>query len=417
MSTVSTPLVLVLGGGPGQLGLIRELRDRGCEIVVVDRDPHVPGAGSASLVLQCSTHDGEAIVTMLEGLSIAAGIEAIVCPSTGAPYLAAARCATTLGLHFPPEAAVVGILDKYELWCALQKIEGTRRWCVPADEKHVHDRLPCVVKPRRGGGASVGVTFCRSQEELRWAVECAESSSYGEADAIVESLCEGHEYKLAGAVQGGEVKLLLVGRRTFGRQESACGIPIAIALGPSEDPRVDGLHDVAGLVEALCRQLELDDVPLNIDIIDTTDGPEIIDCDIVFGSFERLARGSFGLDLCGVHADLCLRRPLSVTPSEHRGAAATYLWFEGDASRMLLEGCRWAASGLEEFVADPWLREGGGSNNASPVERSGVFRAGCCISEGATQEEALREGVQWLSRVEEWMVEHGAAFTVVRPEL
>src|SRR4051812_48870591 len=98
------PLV-VLGGGPGQLGALQAAARLGVDVVVCDRDP-APLAvrlGVCGRVEPISTMDEQEI----ERLARRTGAAGLIAPGTDLPVRLAARVAARLGLPHPldPETA------------------------------------------------------------------------------------------------------------------------------------------------------------------------------------------------------------------------------------------------------------------------------------------------------------------------
>ncbi len=400
--------VLVIGAGPNQEPLIEGFSKRGLSIVVVDRDPQAPGLVLADSVIALSTHDDEAVVEALRRHPFAQRLVAVACPTTGRPYITAARCAETLGLPFPNLPAVETMLEKHELWRALKSLGLSQRSCsnVAPGEILTGIDLPVVIKPAQGGGASEGVSFCSASEELPSAIALAASQSTN-GRALVESFLAGPEHKIAGILRCGKLELLLVGQRTFG--DDARRLPIAVALGRTESRPVAALErSLREPLTTLCRHLGLSDTPLNVDVINE----EIIDFDVSLGSMNHLLARAAGIDPVETLMDLTLRLPTSLERRWWRGSATTYLWISGDSlsSELLRDRCKAAAEGLgEPFLPDPWIRRVETLSTETPI------RVGGLVTEGSTQEEALKRGSEWLDEVERSLVGHGGDPKVLHP--
>ena len=81
------PRLLVIGGGPAQLGLLEAARTGGVWLAVTDRDPRAPGFALADRRCLVSTEDEPGI----EQLARALGVDGIVSPGTDWPVAIAAR--------------------------------------------------------------------------------------------------------------------------------------------------------------------------------------------------------------------------------------------------------------------------------------------------------------------------------------
>lgn len=92
--------ILVVGAGKNQLPYIEKFLLKGYDIVAVDRDPHSPGFENAGTCVPISTHDSHLVMKAISELPEKDEIAAVACPSTGVPYITAARCATIFTWKF-----------------------------------------------------------------------------------------------------------------------------------------------------------------------------------------------------------------------------------------------------------------------------------------------------------------------------
>lgn len=408
MTAANKDTILLFAAGSGQLPYLRHFRERGYKIVAVDRDPGALASAEADLLLAVSTHDDRAIRQRINEARLQDRIAAVACPSTGWAYVSAARIASWLGVSFPSEEAVLNILDKYRMWQKLKEIELTRRQCMimtaAADKVPF---LPAVVKPRVLGGASKGVSFCDSSMMLADSVTQAAALSH-DGQALVESFCPEEEVKLAGFLQQGKVIVAVVARRSFG--PGVLGVPIGLAIGPATNGQsVDPLPSLVDLLERFCRNAGLFSTPFNVDIILGKEQSEIIDFDIVLGSFRILMDKACGIDSVDFYSRLCLEEALPKAGNCQRGAAVTYLWCEGaiDEGENLLRACREATDG-GEFIPD-------GTLSRAPAVSSGPLRIGAFFSEGETVEAAARAGQNCLEKVQAYLEGQGSKARVIFP--
>lgn len=408
MAIPNKDTILLFGAGSGQLPYLRHFRECGYRVVAIDRDTGALGAAEADLLLAVSTHDDQAIRERINEADQKNRIAAVACPSTGWAYVSAARIATWLGVAFPSEEGVLNILDKFRMWQKLTEIGLTRRQCMtmPAGTD-MGQFLPAVVKPRMLGGASKGVYHCDSPMALADAVTQAAALS-PDGQALVESFCPGEEVKLAGFLQQGKVAVAVIARRSFG--PGVLGVPIGLAIGPVANGRgIDPSPPLVELLERFCRHVGLFSTPFNVDIILDKEQPELIDFDIVLGSFRTLMAKGCDIDTLELYSRLCLGEALPKAGTCRRGAAVTYLWCEGtnDESENLLRACRKDTCG-GEFIPDA------GFTRAS-VASSAPLRVGAFISEGDTLEAAARAGQNWLEKVQVHLERLGSEACVIFP--
>ena len=166
-----TPRLLVLGGGPAQLGLLEAARARGLWIAVVDRDPAAPGFRHADRRCLLSTEDEPGI----ERVASALEIDGMIAPGTDWPVGVGARIAERLGLRHPitPATAVLAtnkLRQRERL--AEAGVPQPRYWIVGGEEPLPEVSLPCVVKAPDQQGQK-GLSLVHDRAELAEAVETA----------------------------------------------------------------------------------------------------------------------------------------------------------------------------------------------------------------------------------------------------
>ena len=93
--------LLVLGAGPAQLGLLEAARERGIEVIALDRDPAAPGFRLADKRALVSVEDEPAV----ERLALAEQVDGVIAPGIDWPVGIAARVAERLGLPHPISGA------------------------------------------------------------------------------------------------------------------------------------------------------------------------------------------------------------------------------------------------------------------------------------------------------------------------
>ena len=97
--------LLVLGAGPGQLGLLEAARDRDLYVIAADRNPAAPWFRFADLRAIISVEDEP----QLDRLATAERVDGLVAPGIDWPVAIAARIAERLALPHPidPGTAVL----------------------------------------------------------------------------------------------------------------------------------------------------------------------------------------------------------------------------------------------------------------------------------------------------------------------
>lgn len=281
--------VLVFGAGSAQVPFIQALVRGGASVTVIGEtiDQLVPDDVGR---IQVSTHDVSAVLRAVAD-SPRAGFDAIACPTPGRSLISAAATAHVLGLgaRFASESVARMLTTRVELHQALLVAGLARRFIREVDA--------VVIKPRSMSGGSRGISIHR--------------------DVVIEDHVAGPEWKLIGMIVHGRPHLWsCVGIRDSGAS------PIALVLGGAR-PTWDNTALLAG-VSALVSDLGLHDGPIQLDVIDSTDGPEVIDLDLVLGGAGPLIRAATGVDLDAAYADLVLGRDPALEPTRDLAAAMSY---------------------------------------------------------------------------------------------
>ena len=217
-----SPRLLVLGAGPGQLGLLEAAKAAGVWTAVADRDPAAPGFRLADRRCIVSTEDEPAI----DRLASALELDGIIAPGTDWPVAVAARVAERQGLPHPisPATAMLAT-NKLRQREALDAAGVPQpRWQAVSAAAEVELVPPLVVKaPDRQG--QKGLSLVRSPDELEAAVAAAQAAARGGL-AIVEELIEGPEVTVNGFWVDGAFTALAVTDRVVA-EPPAFGVALA----------------------------------------------------------------------------------------------------------------------------------------------------------------------------------------------
>lgn len=219
--------LLVLGAGPGQLGLLAAARKRDLYVIAVDRNPEAPGFRYADRRAIISTEDEHGI----ERLAEAERVDGLISPGIDWPVGIAARVAAKLGLPHPlrPESAVLATSKtrQKERFAAAGVPQPEYKPCrTLEDARWAADELgyPCVVKaPDRQGQR--GLSIVSERHELDAAVATALELSRSGA-FLVEQLVSGQEVTVNAFSLGGRFHALTVTDRHLAEQP-AFGVALA----------------------------------------------------------------------------------------------------------------------------------------------------------------------------------------------
>jgi biotin carboxylase len=367
------PRLLVLGGGPAQLGLLEAARARGLWIAVVDRDPGAPGFTFADRRCILSTEDEPAIERLVGAL----GIDGIISPGTDWPVGVAARIAERAGLPHPisPQAAVLAtnkLRQRERL--AEAGVPQPRSWVVGNGDEPPAVDGPVVVKaPDRQG--QKGLTLVVDPAALVPAIETARVAARS-GIALVEELVDGPEVTVVGCSIDGVFTALTVTDRITA-ELPAFGVALA-HVWPS---RVGGLApDVA---EAAVAALGIENGPSYTQLRISPDGPQVIEVAARLGGGHdsELVEAVLGVDLNGLALDAALGNELVLTHHKPRvgGAVTRFLV----APPGILERVE-VPDGLEARI----YREPG--YVFTPLRR-GADRAGAVLVTAESREEAVAQ--------------------------
>jgi len=163
--------LLVLGAGPGQLGLLEAARRRGLHVIAVDRNPAAPGFRFADRRAIVSVEDE----TSIDRLAAAERVDGVIAPGTDFPVAIAARVAERLALPHPLDPAsaqlAVSKLRQRERFAEAGVPHARYETCSTLPEaKAAAGRLgyPCVVKaPDRQGQKGLAVPRARKHSRTR----------------------------------------------------------------------------------------------------------------------------------------------------------------------------------------------------------------------------------------------------------
>jgi biotin carboxylase len=368
--------LLVLGAGPGQLGLHRAARERGLYVVACDRDPTAIGFEYVDRRAVVSVEDESAI----SQLGRAEGVDGIIAPGIDWPVAVAARIAAHAGLPHPlaPETASLTVLKHRQRRRFDELGVPQPRWQTTTTAEDGLP-LPAAVKPVDRQGQK-GLSVVENRSELGDAIaEAVEASRNGLA--LVEALVPGPEVTVnAFSVDGAFHPLTVTDRVTAGGE--AFGVALA-HVWPSA-------HRVDEAVEA-ARQaadaLGVADGPTYTQIVLGPEGPRVIELAARLGGGHdaELCRVALGVDLNGLALSAALGEPLEVPAPDPGGGAVV---------RFLVppEGVLEEVGGLEEAralegVVDALVYRSAGWEFGR--FRRGADRAGYVLTRGGSREEAL----------------------------
>ncbi|MBM3677700.1 MAG: ATP-grasp domain-containing protein [Actinobacteria bacterium] len=373
--------LLVLGAGPGQLGLLEAARARAdLHVVAADRDATAVGFALADERAIVSTEDEHAV----EQLARALRVDGIVSPGADWPVRVAARAAERLGLPHPIDSRTAVLATS-----KLHQRERFRDAGVPhaaALDPAGRPVVPCVVKaPDRQGQR--GLTLVRDEAGLVAALAEARAESRSGA-VLVEELVDGPEITVNGAWSDvGAFRGLAVTDRVTA-EPPAFGVALA-HVWPSAAAG-DGVLEIA---EQACRALGLVAGPVYVQLRIGADGPQVMEVAARLGGGHdaELVRAVTGVDLNAVAIAAALGEPcdpLLDAPDASPAGAGCIRFLVAPPGRLL------AVEGVEEAERGDgvgWVRVYREPGWTFGPLRRGADRAGAILATGADWAEAVEK--------------------------
>jgi len=352
--------LLVLGAGPGQLGLLAAARARDFFVIAVDRDPAAPGFRYADRRAIVSLDDEPA----LERLAEAERVDGVIAPGSDWAVGAAARIAARFALPHPiaPETAVLSSSKLRQRERLAQAGVPQTRWKVvtgPNDELG----FPCIVKPSDRQGRR-GLALVASRQELDAAVRAAVRASRSGL-CLVEELAQGPEVTVTAFSSAGVFHPLTVMDR----------LPLAHVW-----PSREGQSAVA-VAELAVRALGIEDGPSSTQLRLRPDGPRVVELGARLGGGHdaELCEVALGVDLNGLALSAALGEEIEPRRLAARPRA-------GGACVHFIAGEPGVPEGTEQAAASAgveWVRIYGASG-----------RGGAVLATAATRELALQRAAR-----------------------
>ena len=380
--------LLVLGAGPGQLGLLEAARQRELYVIAADREPGAPGFPFADRRALISAEDEPA----LERLASAEAIDGVIAPGIDWSVAIAARISAKLGLPHP--------LSVESAQLAVSKLRQRERFAeagLPFARYAVASRgeeaeaaaaelgFPLVVKaPDRQGQR--GLALARGREELGPAVEQALAASRSGL-CIIEQLEPGREATVIGFSLDGRYQALAVTDRRSA-PAPAFGVSLEHAwpssLGEAE------LAETIEIAERAVAALGIEQGPSYVQVIVGEQGTMLVELAARLGGGHdaELVEAALGIELNGLALAAALGEtidPQALIPRALVGGACTRFLVAPEGKLVAVHGLE-EASGLEGVKRVRLYREPG--YTFTPF-RSRSDRAGALLVLGPDQEHAV----------------------------
>jgi len=351
--------VLLVGGGPFQLEVLRAARRR-AEVAVVDGSPHAPGLTLADHPRVVDISDTAAVVRVARELQVSG----VVTAASDVAVPAVSAVVRALGLRGLPPDVAQRCRDKLQCVKTLRALGQAVPQTYPVDDLSEAERAaealggyPLIVKPRSGGGGR-GVSLVRNASELAGALVCARRAyGPGQQGVLIQELIGGVSVGVEAFFAAGELAAAFVLDDQF---EPGYVSPAGHSLPPTL-PEPD-LREVEQAVAGFGRALGLRDGPANFDLRHVDGHTVLIEINPRLGgnSITDLVRSAYGVDLA--EATVCAalgQDPRPILARQH---------LQPTAARLILKHAHGVARMRESF--------------ADLVARPGVLSLDVLVSEG-----------------------------------
>ena len=390
--------LLVLGAGPGQLGLLAEARAQGLYVVAIDRDPGAPGFRYADRRAIVSVEDEPGI----DRLASAERVDGVIAPGIDFPVAIAARVAERLRLPHPLEPATalltVSKVRQRERFAEAGVPHTRFASCASLAEAEVvaaRFGFPCIVKaPDRQG--QKGLSLVHDAPALRDAFEHAVAEARIGV-ALVEELVEGRELTVNAFSVAGRFHPLTVTDRIVA-EPPAFGVALA-HVWPSEVEAGVAAAAVE-VARTAAEALGIREGPSYTQVLVGPDGPVVgeLAARLGGGHDAELAEAALDVNLNGLAVSAALGVPVSeseLQPAPAVGGACVLFLVPPVGTLHAVDGIE-EAEGMDGVL---WARAYRGPGFAFGEFRRGSDRAGAVLAVGESREQALARAEAAAERI------------------
>lgn len=200
--------ILVFGGGPLQLSLIKRAQYQGYKAIVIDPDPNAVCYSIADLFIQVAGNDFKKTMQ----IAIDNKVVGVVTTATDKPILMMCRIAKELNLPFPSYNSCEIVLNKSKFKQFLEEnnlphAKG-KEYTGNINVSSINFCFPIIVKPIMNSG-SRGVIKCDKRDDLHKAIE--ETLLHcDDKRFLIEEYIEGDEISIEAIVQHNKVHLIQI---------------------------------------------------------------------------------------------------------------------------------------------------------------------------------------------------------------
>lgn len=308
-----TKKALVLGGSIQQLPLIKELKSRGIDIVLVDYTDSPPGKKLSSKHYKISTFDLEGALEVAKKENV----DTVCTMATDQPVLTASFVAENLGIYHPlTYKKAISVTNKSEMKRTLLKNSiKTPKFKILSEKQDCLDinnmKLPFVIKPVDSQGQR-GITVVKNLNEIYSAFKLGLEYSRSKK-VIVEELIKGAEYTANAFVKNGIPRILLTTKRNHYDDTKVLGVCSSHSFNFRRLKKKYYL-ELLNVVRKITSTFDLYNTPLYVQLVLNSNGWNVIElaCRIGGGFESYLIPIVTGFNIVKEYTNLLLRKNIKL---------------------------------------------------------------------------------------------------------
>lgn len=374
--------VLIIGASILQLPGIKEAKELGYYVGVVDHNPNAIGIPYADEFFEVSTIDVDKVAKTAKEFNA----DGIMTLATDMPMRSVAKATEICGRPGISMDTAIKSTDKGEMIKAFEESKIEHPWYyISLDEdafETVKDKItyPCIMKPIDNAG-SRGVILAHTLEDLEeeYSFTVGESRNGG---VIIEEYMEGSEVSVEVMVIGGEPHVLQV------TDKITTGAPHFVEMGHTQPSRLgrENVTKISDLARRAVRAVGINCGPAHVEIMLTKDGPKMIELGARMGGdciTTHLVPLSTGIDMVRNAIEIACGIEVNIESKVKKGSAIRYFKTEKGIIKNI--------SGVEEAKNIPGIKEISFIKNVGDIVgniNSSVDRVGFVIAQGESADEA-----------------------------
>jgi biotin carboxylase len=309
---MGNPVAIVLGGTAPHIELIRQLKERGYKVVLVDYLPNPPAKKFADVHEQVSTLDNEAVLKVAKQY----GANLVISACVDQANITACYVAEKMGLPHPYSYQLASDITnkgfmKRVMW---DNAIPTTRFVFLGNGEELGEntlRFPVMVKPADSCAAS-GVKKANDAEELaQFLAEAKKVSRTGRT--VIEEFFSGVEVSVYAFVKQKEANILMIAERLSTIEGENQVLKCYATITP---PNITegALQKIEFYTTKIAQVFSLDNTPLHVQFICDGDKVSVIEFAPRVGggiSYKNI-KNNTGFDIISATIDSYLQKPVDM---------------------------------------------------------------------------------------------------------